>query len=188
MIKQNYQGYILAAHPNRPDLILHHSVILVTDHNKSGAIGLQLNKPHLDVGINFNSVMQSMGLSAEESDPSAAPLYIGGTQGANGIHIIHTNDWVSSTTRKINDQICVSSDISIVAAIHQKTGPKQYRAVAGYTRWMPGHLEREIKESTIERSWSFAVATELNVFECSDNEQWHRAIDDSNKLQISLWF
>jgi putative transcriptional regulator len=186
MIEQNYRGYILAAHPKREEPVLRRGTILVIDHDSAGAIGLQLNKPYTN-SISFNTVMQNVGLSVENDQP----LYNGGSESTNRIHIVHTMDWTSPTTNKITDHIGISSDISVLAAIHQKTGPNHYRAIAGFTRWLPGHLEGEILGEdpwTINHSWSFVSAAPEIVFGYTDVDQWHKVIVDSSRQQVASWF
>lgn len=186
MIEQNYQGYILAAHPRREETLLRRGTILVMDHDSSGAIGLQLNKPYTS-SVSLNTVMQNVGLTIDNDQP----LYNGGPESTNRIHIVHTMDWSSPTTNKITDHIGVSSDISVLAAIHQGSGPNHYRAVAGFTRWLPGHLEGEIIGEdpwTINHSWSFIPAVPEVVFGLTDVDQWHKVISDSSRHQIANWF
>jgi len=186
MIEQNYTGYLLASHPKRAEPMLRRSTILVIDHDASGAIGLQINKPYVS-NLTLNTVMQNVGLSTSNDQP----LYNGGTESSNRIHIIHTLDWFSPTTNRINEQIGISSDLSVLTAIGNDEGPSQLRAVAGFTRWLPGYLEGEILGEapwTINHCWSFTPATADTLFGYTDLEQWHKVITDSSRQQVSSWF
>jgi putative transcriptional regulator len=186
MIEQNYTGYLLAAHPKRADPILRRGTMLVIDHDDSGAIGLQINKPYTS-SVTLNSVMKNVGLHVENDQA----LYNGGPESTNRIHIIHTLDWFSSTTNKITDQIGISSDLSVLTAISLDNGPTYFRAVAGFTRWLPGHIEGEILGEdpwAINHSWSFVPADPETVFGYTDIDQWHKVISDSSRQQVSSWF
>ena len=186
MIIQNYKGYLLAAHPKRQESMLKMGVLLILDHDINGAIGLQINKPFTN-DITFETVMQNIGLSC----PDDRPLYLGGPEAQNRIHIIHSLDWYSAGTTKINEQIGVSHDVSILAAISKNEGPENFRAVAGFVRWAPGQLESEITAETpweIHQSWSFVPATLETVFEKEGTDQWRQNIAESSKLQVSSWF
>jgi len=108
MYEQNYAGFLLAAHPKRTDTALRRSAILVIDHDNAGAIGLQINRPYTN-NVTVDSVMRNIGLNIEGDQP----LYIGGSESTNRIHIIHTLDWFSPTTNKLTEQIGISSDISV---------------------------------------------------------------------------
>lgn len=186
MIEQNYKGYIIAAHPKRQEPTLRRGVVLILDHDRSGAIGLQINKPFLN-DITFETVMQNVGLHTDQDQP----LYNGGVEAGNRIHVIHTLDWYTANTIKINDNIGVSHDVSVLAAISKNEGPDYFRVVAGFTRWLPGNLEGEVLGEdpwNITHSWSFVPATPELVFGNDDIDQWHKVIAESSKMQVSTWF
>jgi putative transcriptional regulator len=186
MIEQNYQGYLLAAHPKRQDPILRRGVMLILDHDQTGAIGLQINKPFTNE-VSFQTVMKNVGLSVDQDQP----LYNGGIESTNRIHVIHSLDWYSPTTVKVTDYIGVSNDISVLTAISNNEGPDYFRVCAGFTRWMPRHLEGEVvgeEPWTINQSWSFIPATLESVFTLDDIDQWHKVIGESSRQQVASWF
>lgn len=185
MIEQNYKGFLLASHPKRPD-IFNRSVILVVDHEPNGAIGLQINKP-FDNELSFETVMSNMGLPC----PTDHPLYNGGPEHPNRIHVIHSLDWFSPTTIRISDKIGVSNDVSVLAAISKNEGPEYFRAVAGFTRWIAGHLEGEVLGEhpwDITHTWNFVPASIERVFPEDEANHWHSIIVEAGKLQVSSWF
>lgn len=186
MIEQNYKGYLLASHPKRKDNFFNRSVVLVVDHEPTGAIGLQLNKAYSN-DLTFETVMSNVGLPC----PVDHPLYVGGADHTNRIHVVHSLDWFSPSTIKINDKIGVSNDVSVLAAISKNEGPEFFRAVAGFHKWMGGHLEGEILGEhpwNITHTWNFIPATIDNVFEDDIQNHWNTVTIDAGKLQISSWF
>jgi putative transcriptional regulator len=186
MYEQNYTGFLIAAHPKRSDSNLRRSAILIIDHDTSGVIGLQINRPYTN-NVTVDSVMRNIGLNIDNDQL----LYNGGTESINRIHIIHTLDWFSPTTNKLTEQIGISSDLSVLTAISKQEGPKEFRAIAGFTRWLPGQLEGEILGEApwnINQSWSFIRAEPELVFGHTDIDQWHRVIADSSKQQVASWF
>lgn len=186
MIEQTYRGYLLAAHPKRPDPLLRRSVMLILDHDKTGAIGLQINKP-FNSDVNFNTVMQNMGLHNDHDQP----LYSGGPEATNRIHVIHSLDWYSASTVKVTENIGVSNDVSVLAAISEAQGPEYFRVVAGYTKWLPGHLTGEIQGKdpwNLYHSWTFVPAETEMLFGLDDIDQWHTIISESGRMQINSWF
>lgn len=186
MIEQNYKGYLLAAHPKRQDAFLRRSVVLILDHDKTGALGLQINKPFTN-DITFQTVMQNVGLSIDQDQP----LFNGGQESPNRINVIHSLDWYSPSTVKINSNIGVSHDISVLTALANNEGPEHFRVCAGFTRWMSDQLEGEISGQepwSIHHTWSFSPANVETVFSLSDIDQWHTVIGESSKIQIANWF
>ena len=186
MIEQNYRGYLLAAHPRRIDPYLRRGVMLIIDHDQDGAIGLQINKPFTN-DITFDTVMQNVGMHCDRDQP----LYNGGPESTNRIHVIHSLDWYSPTTIRVTDQIGVSNDMSVLAALSENQGPEYFRVVAGYTQWAPKQLEGEVLGKTpwnITQSWTTLPAESEMVFSMDDIDQWHRIIDESGRIQVSSWF
>jgi putative transcriptional regulator len=186
MIEQHYKGYLLASHPRRQDPVLHRGVLLIMDHDPSGAIGLQINKPFIN-DITFQTVMQNVGLHCDQDQP----LYTGGSESNNRIHVIHSLDWSTSNTTKVTDTIGISHDISVLTAISENEGPDFFRVVAGYTRWTAGHLEGEISGEEpwhATHSWSYMPADIESVFGNDGIDQWKNTISYSSQLQVSSWF
>lgn len=188
MLEQNYRGYLLAAHPKRVEPYLRKGVMLILDHDSTGAVGLQINKPFSN-NISLNTVMQNMGMGVPLDQDQ--PLYNGGPERSNRIHVIHTLDWYSSSTSKVNDEIGVSNDISVLAALSEGHGPEHFRVIAGYTKWLPGHLNSEILGEDpwdINHTWTFIPATSNVLFESDTIDQWHNIIVESGRMQVSSWF
>jgi len=101
-------------------------------------------------------------------------------------------DWKSATTTTINDCLGLSNDVSVLAAIAAGEGPQHYRAIAGFLKWPPGHLESEISGDApwhdLAHSWSTVPATIDLVFGLNGEKQWHHVIESHARLQIASWF
>jgi putative AlgH/UPF0301 family transcriptional regulator len=183
----NLKGHLLSAHPRRSDNPLKKGVLLVIDQDLTGSVGLQINKPMTN-HPNLVTVMQSLGINYSED----IPIYFGGTENANRIIVVHSNDWSSPGTTKITEDISISNDVSVLTAIAANQGPSKFRAVAGYTRWLPGHLESEIDGelpyNDISRSWIHIPASSELIFGSSGIDQWHYVLEQSAKAQIATWF
>jgi putative transcriptional regulator len=106
--------------------------------------------------------------------------------------MIHSNDWSGPSTVKVTDQISVTHDISVLAALSQDEGPQLYKACAGFWAWQGGQLESQIlakPNSTIKHRWEIAPATMENVFNSGENlDHWHRVIEAAAHEQVSNWF
>ena len=183
----NFKGHLLASHPKQPEATLRKGVILMIRHDESGAVGLQINKQFYDDTFTLSTVMKNLGLYTDTDQP----LYYGGEDATNRIHVIHSLDWYTGSTIKVNREIGVSNDVSVLAAIAENEGPEYFRVVAGYKKWGRGKLELEMagKEPyTAVNSWNFSPATIESVFDLDNIDQWHAVNDESTKLQISSWF
>jgi putative transcriptional regulator len=178
---------LLAAHPRRNESLLRKGVILVVDHDHTGAVGLQLNKP-MESNTTLSSVMNNLGMDLKKDHP----VYYGGPESPNRIIVVHTLDWSSTSTTKIVDNVGISNDISVLTAISANKGPKYFRAIAGYVRWAPTHLEGEIEMvppwTEVQTSWSVVQGDEDLIFDVNGLDQWHYVIEAAAKYQISNWF
>jgi putative transcriptional regulator len=186
MILENYKGCLLAAHPQQPESSLRRAVMLVIAHDKTGSLGLQLNKK-FDGDLTMLTVMENLGLYSDLDQP----LYSGGPDATNRIHVVHSLDWSTRSTIKVTNQLGVSNDISVLAAISENEGPEYFRVIAGYTRWASKHLEGEMRGTdpwSVIHTWSSVPANIENVFSLDDIDQWYKTIDDAGRIQIASWF
>ena len=183
----NYKGYLIAAHPKRNDSILRKGVILVIDQDNSGSVGLQINKP-MENNTNLATIMQGLGLSYNED----TPVYFGGVENTNRIIVVHTSDWMSSGSTAITRDLAISNDMSVLVAIASGKGPSSFRAIAGYTRWLPGHLENQIDcdppYNDISLGWNLIKANADLIFLTNGSDQWHHVINESVKIQVENLF
>lgn len=179
-----YQGLLLGANPLNPQNRMNKSVILVINQLGPAIIGLQLNNQIAD--LHFNDVIQNLGFWSDINPP----VYFGGNLGANRLHLIHSLDWSSLTTVVVNNQIGVTSDISILAAISESQGPEYFRACAGYWSWGQDVLTQQldsINNPDQEYKWETVEADIENVFSFHEEEQWQYVLQQSTSFQIKKW-
>jgi len=184
MPKKKYPGHLLVANPNNPHDELYKGVILVVSHTDQRAIGLQINNPIEN--LNLQKIAAKLDLDYYSDDK----LYFGGSVGSSKIHVIHSLDWQGFSTIKLNDQIAVTNDLSVIAAIVQGDGPEHFRACAGYWSWADGTLDRQLDPHKPNEShkWEIVSATAENIFSLDGIDQWYNAIDESTKQSIQSWF
>ena len=184
MTKKKYPGHLLLANPHNPQDELSKSVLLIVTHTNRLGIGLQLNNPMED--IDLQTVADNIGIEYSGSDP----LYYGGNIGQNKIHVVHSTDWRGMSTVLLNDELAVTNDVSVLAAISQGEGPKYYRACAGYWLWDDGRLDQQLDpRSRVEpHKWEVSPATLENVFTGEGPDQWRAALDAAAAYRINAWF
>jgi len=182
MIKKSLQAHLLAANPNNPDDDLGRSVILLTSYTASISIGLQINR--MLSNITLPGVANNLGIWYEGNDS----VYYGGNSGVNKIHIIHSSDWSGPTTIKLSNDISITNDITILAAISQGEGPELYRACAGHWVWENGDLTRQLENRDSLHKWEPVPATMENIFSLDGYEQWRSILEESARHQVAHWF
>jgi putative transcriptional regulator len=189
MLLDNYKGRLLIAQPKCNSSFFQESVVLIVKHNSSGAWGVMLNKEIPDKDCCLADILNHVGMANLTN--ANAPLYIGGPLERSRVCILHTSDWKSSGTTVVTDDISVTTDISILAALSAGTGPSRYRAICGISSWAPGQLEGEMRGEepwTDQHKWLDAPATANNVFDVNNEEQWHHAIGQAVYLEVKEWF
>lgn len=184
MTKKRYTGHLLVANPNNPKDELGRSVMLLVTHANSVGIGLQLNNPLEE--IDLQTVANNIGMIYPRQDP----LFYGGNISQNKIHVVHSTDWRGLSTVPLTEDIAVTNDISVLAAIAGGQGPEHFRACAGYWLWEDGRLDQQLDpRSKIEpHKWEIVPATQQLVFNGEGPDQWRACLEESAKFQASAWF
>ena len=189
MTLKRYAGHLLAANPKNPKDELSNSVILLVTHGDDIAIGLQINNPLNDATL--QSVADSLGIPIDGEDL----LWNGGGQSQGKVHVIHSSDWMSSSSVMVGKNLAVTNDISILAALSDNRGPEFYRACAGHWVWNGKDLDLELTSQNtqfpgvhINRRWEAIPATPELIFDSSGRDQWHQVLQASTRHQVSSWF
>jgi putative transcriptional regulator len=185
MPKKSFQGHLLVANPNNPRDELSRAVVLLVTHTNDKCVGIQINNPVTDPDL--QTISANIGIDFTGSDP----LWYGGSVGTNKIHVVHSTDWSGLSTIKINDEISVTNDISVLAALSRGEGPNLFRACAGYWVWEDGELDHQLDPKNTDRTthkWETVEATVDNVFDGEGPEQWRKVIEESARQQVSSWF
>ena len=178
-------GKIIIAPPHHLEGHFSKSVVLIAQHSMSGAWGVMVNRRSKTVDM--RAIMNAAGIEYRGSEE----IFLGGPVEPTRVHVIHTLDWTSSSTLKITDNIGITGDISVLAAISQGEGPMLYRAGVGLAVWSAGQLDGEMsgKEPwTKEHQWLLTDATPELCLTGAGEEQWQRAIDDCINHRISNLF
>ncbi len=171
----NLSGNILIAPPAMKGNFWHKTVIMLTEHHSKGSVGLVLNKRS-----NLSVVEFADQLGYDIDVPGF--VYVGGPVNTKSLCLLHTPDWVSSNTMKINDRFFLSSAEDILPRLAMGDTPDQWRLFLGLSGWAPGQLIGEIKGVppwNEQHSWCLASADEEMVFGSDEKDQWCKAIDRS---------
>ncbi|MCO5232908.1 MAG: YqgE/AlgH family protein [Chitinophagales bacterium] len=133
-------GDLLVSEPFMDDPNFKRTVILITENDETGTLGLVLNKPsifHLREVLNdfpkFNS-----------------KVYLGGPVGLDRINFIHSYPDLIPKSIQITNQLYWNGDYdSLKKNIEtQQILPHNIKFFIGYSGWGIGQLEEEIKEGS----------------------------------------
>jgi putative transcriptional regulator len=178
-------GKLLISQPKNNEGHFAKGVVLVAQHSISGAWGVVVNRPANTV--NMSNIMMAAGIEYNGNET----IYVGGPVEPTRVHVIHSMDWFSNSTLRITENIGITGDVSILAAIASGEGPRLYRAGVGLAVWSAGQLEGEQSGKapwTPTHRW---LTTDASIELCltgSGEEQWQRAIDQCVNQRVASLF
>ena len=168
-------GQVLVAMPGMPDPRFAKTVIYMCEHSDKGAMGFVLNKP--EASLDFKELLDHVGL-AKVAMQRAIPIHIGGPVDAGRGFVLHSNDYGSDETVKVDAICAVTASIDILRDIATGAGPTKCILVLGYSGWAPGQLESELQDN----GWLHAPADEELLFGVDSAHKWNHAL---RKMGIS---
>ncbi len=161
LIPGKLRGKILLADPSLRGSIFQRSVVLIHDHDRSGAIGLILNQP---TGKNVGDFLKS----AEFENLQSVPVYVGGP--VEGNQLSFCSLW---WTPKQGLRWAVRISPDQASELARKPG-RMIRAFIGYSGWGEGQLENEL-----ERDCWLTIAPESSLLGIShDSALWKRLMGE----------
>lgn len=178
-------GQLLISQPKSQDNHFSKSVILVAQHNDSGAWGVIINR--MARTVKLSHIMEAAGIEFDGEEMA----YIGGPVEPTRVQVVHSLDWSSANTLKITDDLGITGDVSVLAAITRGEGPKLYRAGVGLSVWSAGQLDGEqsgVAPWSPDHRWLTTPATVDLVLHGLGEEQWQAAIDASVRNRVSELF
>ena len=180
----NLSGHIIIPQPRARDPYFSKSVIVIASHTASGAWGLMVNKPTRTLLL--ENIMSAVGIESQKQDK----VFLGGPVETHRVNIVHSLDWSSLSTMRINNDIGITNDVSVLAAIQEGFGPALYRTCLGVAAWSAGQLEAEYEGQSPWRQedrWLDAPATLESVFNLNGDEQWEKCIEFVAKNKTAAW-
>lgn len=173
----NLVGNLLIAPPAVKGNFWYKTVVMITEHHSSGSVGLVLNKRSQ---MSIKEFGDQLGFELD----LPGFVYLGGPVNVKSLSLLHTNDWTSKNTLRINDKFSLSSADDILPRFAMGDVPHYWRIFLGVCGWSPKQLISEIKgiEPWDHRnSWCLATADEDLVFGTDNKDQWCNALDRSGQ-------
>ena len=162
-VDESLRGKLLIASPALVDPNFARSVVLMTEHNDEGAMGIVLNRPADAAARELLPVLQE--IAGED------PLFIGGPVQPQAVVLLaEFSDPTAAAW-------LVVADVGLAAAdtdIEQLTpAVRRGRFYAGYSGWGPGQLEAEIELD----SWIVEPPMPTELFPDDPETLWHDVLE-----------
>ena len=171
----NLVGNLLIAPPSVKGNFWHKTVVIITEHHSQGSIGVVINK-------RSELTLEEFGNQIGIPLPIKGHIYLGGPVNTKSLSVLHSNEWASKNTLRINDEFSISSDDALLHRIASGDHPKQWRMFLGLCGWSPGQLIGEINGIppwNKINSWCYCNSNPELVFESDQKDQWCNALDRS---------
>ena len=162
-------GQLLIATPAMTDPPFEHAVILVTQHNQGGAIGIVINRP-LDRQT-IASLLAAYGAEASGVNGSVL-LFLGGPVDPQAGFVLHSTDYRNGDTLDVDGRVALTSGPQILRDIGFGKGPRQKLVAFGYSGWGPSQLDNELRQGI----WQTVPEDPTLVFEDDRAKVWSDAL------------
>ncbi len=150
-------GSFLVARPTLQDPSFVHTVVIILQHNESGAFGLVVNRQAKASGVTY-------------------PIYSGGPCPSEGLLMLHGHsEWVSADGADGQEPVAPGIYLGDPSCLDRISDPEpgdalRFRMITGYAGWGPKQLERELASG----AWGVVPATAELLFEIPFDDLWDR--------------
>lgn len=132
-----------------PDPNFYRTVVLITEHNDEGSVGLVLNQPG---DLNIQDLFEDLLVEA--------PVFVGGPVSRNSMPFLHEYEGLEGA-ESVLPGLFWGGDFEMLKFLNNEGllhGRVKY--FAGYSGWGPGQLQSELEQ----KSWIVAPAFRDDVF------------------------
>ena len=161
-------GQLLVASKQIGDPRFARTVIYMVAHDKSGALGLVVNRVYGKGPL--KKFLKGFNIEVNGVD-GEIQLHYGGPVEPGAGFVLHTADYSGPGTRVVDGRMAMTTEMSVLKAMAEGHGPRQALFALGYSGWGPGQLEGEIARG----DWHSAPADEKLVFDDDVETKWDRA-------------
>ena len=162
-------GQLLVASDTMGDPRFAETVIYMIEHDRSGALGLVVNRPLGSAPI--AALLERMGLEPDSEEGEIA-VHEGGPVEPGRAFVLHSAEVMAEGSRAVDEDFAVSSRPAILRLIGQGAGPKHSIFVFGYAGWGPGQLDGELARA----DWFVIPAETALVFAPDPAQSWQEAV------------
>jgi putative transcriptional regulator len=166
---QSLAGQFLVATPAMGDPRFAETVILLVRHDKTGALGIVINRPVEERSL--ASLMEELGQKDQDSHGTVR-IFAGGPVESSTGFVIHSAEYRRSSTMAVDEHVSVTSSPQILRDMGHGAGPAKALVAFGYAGWEPGQLEDEMAQ----RSWFTEPEDPKLLFDTDPGIVWKEAL------------
>jgi len=169
----SYKGKILISTPDISGDIFSRSVVLIIEHNESGAFGLILNKRNNQMSNKFNNFFDFK-----------IEVYDGGPVENDKVFFIVKGKKVTEIYSEITHDFYLTEDIEniISAVLNKELSIDDVKIFSGYSGWAADQLDQEIQR----KMWTVVDVYNLDYTLPNDQTLW-KSIMQNLGGEYLLW-
>jgi putative transcriptional regulator len=170
----NLPGTLLIAPPSVRHQLFNSTSILITEINPIGTTGVIVNK---ESRMTISEFGERLGFDFEHIP---GMLHIGGADRQTSFSILHSPEWSSLNTFRVNNHFSVSSDNDVLKRFEVGDEPKYWRMFLGMCVWNPGELDNELNGLGSPRSninWCTSTCDPELIFETDLEDIWDASLE-----------
>ena len=169
---ESFKNKFLLATPSMRDSRFRFAVIYMVSHDRSGAMGIIVNKGKS--GLFISDLLEQVGIDGDVQVANS-PVLNGGPVDIDRGFVLHSSDYFKpESSLIISDTLSLTSTKDVLESLVSENHPKNAMLAVGYAGWGPGQLEKEIAEN----SWLVTQADESLVFSEDLSGKWALALSD----------
>ena len=167
------RGVFLIAKKSMPDPNFAGTVLLITEYEETGTVGLALNRP-------LDKPAHDILPELKELDPGSAQLFLGGPVRLNSLRILIQTDADLGDYHSVIGNVFQINDLQGVRnLLGQELGQFRIRLYAGYAGWYPGQLEREM----LRGDWLLSKVDTSLIFTDDPASLWEKLLEEEEDMQ-----
>jgi putative transcriptional regulator len=181
---ESLTGQLLVAGPNLADPNFSRAVVFMLRHDRSGALGLVVNRPMGTVPL--DRLLQALESAGDGEEPellqpepgesadggTSLPVFYGGPVEPFLGFTLHSRDVMLENSVPVDEQTALNVQDDALQALAEGAGPHQMIFVLGYSGWGPGQLENELERG----DWYVVEADPGLIFSEEPSRTWERAV------------
>lgn len=154
--------------PSLKDPIFAKSVVYIYEHSNEGAMGIVINK---SLQISLGELLQHLDIEVKDASIATIPVLAGGpVEPEQGFVICESPEQKDENTLH---PVTVSSSKKILSDVGQGKISGHFLVVLGYSAWIGGQLETEIKYN----DWLIAPFHKKIFFDTPIESRWQAAAE-----------
>ncbi len=172
-------GSLLIANPAYAPREKKGKVVYITESTDYSTMGITLNAAE---AYSLSNLLKQRGMDW----PLTTFVSIGGEYSPNCMIMLHTNEWYSSNTMPVSNNLSISSDDFMLEKLRDGNTPDWYRLFMGTSGWSPQELESELRGS--KPKWLLLPKPSEPLIQSKPTSIWYHAIEELSTDVFNSYF